>query len=253
MSAATITFGDVAENHAHMQKIGELHAKGYSLADLERLAARLAAEGVATELVRLDAQWAGNSDFAPAAVLIIRRGVQHVLGSTGPLQAEHAPLAVDKKALMRGRVVNKRARWNLCFDDIDQEPDYEAGKGRIVAYSHLPCTQRLRETIAEWTGDVLLKGEANYYYDIAKCGIGYHGDAERRKVFAVRFGASHLAPLYYQWYRDSSPVGDRIELVLNDGDMYVMSEKSVGFDWLKKKVPTLRHATGCAKFTAVKD
>ena len=44
-----------------------------------------------------------------------------------------------------------------------------------------------------------LKGEANYYYDIAKCGIGYHGDSERRKVVAVRLGAA--LPLYFQWYR----------------------------------------------------
>ena len=31
-----------------------------------------------------------------------------------------------------------------------------------------------------------------------------------------------------------------------------MSEKAVGFDWLKKKIPTLRHSTGCAKFTGIK-
>jgi hypothetical protein len=43
-----------------------------------------------------------------------------------------------------------------------------------------------------------------------------------------------------------------MKLVLGDGDMYVMSEKAVGFDWLKKKIPTLRHATGCDKFTVLK-
>ena len=33
--------------------------------------------------------------------------------------------------------------------------------------------------------------------------------------------------------------------------MYIMSEKAVGFDWLKKNTPTLRHSTGCAKFTGI--
>jgi hypothetical protein len=33
--------------------------------------------------------------------------------------------------------------------------------------------------------------------------------------------------------------------------MYIMSEKAVGFDWLKKIKPTLRHSTGCAKFTGI--
>ena len=31
--------------------------------------------------------------------------------------------------------------------------------------------------------------EGNYYYDLKKCGIGFHGDAERKKVVAIRVGA----------------------------------------------------------------
>jgi len=60
-------------------------------------------------------------------------------------------------------------------------------------------------------------------------------------------------PLYFKWFQNSQPVGEPIELILNDGDMYIMSEKAVGFDWLKKKIATLRHSTGCAKFTGVKN
>ena len=33
--------------------------------------------------------------------------------------------------------------------------------------------------------------------------------------------------------------------------MYIMSEKAVGFDWFKKITPTLRHSTGCPKFTGI--
>jgi hypothetical protein len=58
-------------------------------------------------------------------------------------------------------------------------------------------------------------------------------------------------PLYYRWYQNSLPVSEPIKVTLNDGDMYIMSEKAVGFDWLKKKVATLRHATGCSKYTDV--
>jgi len=254
-SVSTFTFGDVAENHARMQKIGTLHEKGYSVAQLKTLGEKLSEKGLTTKYVSLDAHWAGEEEVQEAGVLVIRKGVQHVLGTdtTLPLQEEHKDLDVDKKAFMKGRVVNKHARWNLCFDDEDQEPNYEDGKGRIVAYRHIPLTQKIRETIAEWTEDTLLKGEANYYYDLSKCGIGYHGDGERRKVFAIRIGASHEMPLYYQWFKNSEPVGYRIKLVLNDGDMYVMSEKAVGFDWLKKTVPTLRHASGTDSFTVIKE
>ena len=251
----TITYGDVAENHAKMQKIGTLHDNGYSIDKLRQIQLKLASYDLETELINLNAGL--DTTVVPtveaelASVLVIRRGVQFILGENGTteLMAENDALDMDKHALMRGRVVNKHARWNLCFADEDQEPDYESGKGRIVAWEHIPKMAKIRQVIAEWTEDVPLNAEANYYYDITKCGIGYHGDAERRKVVAVRMGAT--MPLYYKWFQNSEPISDPIEVLLNDGDMYIMSEKAVGFDWLKKKVPTLRHATGCSKYTGV--
>ena len=246
----TVTFGDVAENHAKMQKIGTLHENGYSIAQLLYIQEKLTGLGLETEMVDLNVGF--NESFSDAKVLVIRRGAQYILGeeTTEGLMAENDAQTMDKKAFMKGKVVNKVARWNLCFADEDQEPNYEDGKGRIVAWKHLPRMSRLRQVISEWTEDVLLNGEANYYYDISQCGIGFHGDGERRKVFAVRMGET--MPLYFRWYQLSEPVGEPIELILNDGDMYIMSEKAVGFDWLKKKIATLRHSTGSSKFTGIK-
>lgn len=245
----TITYGDVAENHARMQQIGTLHASGYSIEKIRQIQAKLNEQGLRTELIILNR--GPSAAFEPACVLVIREGVQHIFGKsdTTELIAENDKLTMDKHALMRGRVVNKHARWNLCFSDGDQEPDYASGKGRIVSWQHIPMMAHIRQVIAEWTDDVPLNAEANYYYDVSKCGIGYHGDAERRKVVAVRMGAS--MPLYYQWYQHSNPIGEPIEVSLGDGDMYIMSEKAVGQDWLKKNVATLRHATGCKKYTNV--
>jgi len=245
----TITYGDVAENHAKMQKIGTLHENGYSIEKLQQIKEKLDSRGLITELINLNTGF--DETFSQARVLIIRRGIQHIFGDSGTssVMEENDKLTMDKHALMRGRVVNKHARWNLCFADDDQEPNYEDGKGRIVSWSHIPMMSEIRRVISEWTEDVPLNAEANYYYDIKKCGIGFHGDGERKKVVAFRMGAS--MPLYYQWYQNSKPVGDRFVIELNDGDMYIMSEKAVGFDWLKKKIPTLRHATGSKKYTGV--
>lgn len=248
----TITFGDVAENHVGMEKIGELHHRGYSLETLEKVRSRLEGEGVECEMISLHTALEEEEEekVEEAYVLVIRRGVQHILKTedTREMMEENDKLKMDKHALMRGRVVNKHARWNLCFADEEQEPEYEKGKGRIVSWKHIPLVSRIRQVISEWTSsDELLNGEANYYYDIEKCGIGYHGDGERKKVFAVRMGAS--MPLYFQWYKYSKAIGFRIKVELGDGDMYMMSEKAVGFDWLKRNVATLRHATGCEKYT----
>ena len=246
----TITFGDVAENHAKMQKIGTLHDRGYSVGQLVQIQEKLSVLGLVTEMVDLNVGF--DETFSEAKVLVIRRGAQFILGEeTVGLIAENDALTMDTKAFMKGRVVNKVARWNLCFADEDQEPNYEDGKGRIVAWEHIPKMARIRQVISEWTEDVLLNGEANYYYDISQCGIGFHGDGERRKVFAVRMGET--MPLYFKWFQNSESVGVPFELILNDGDMYIMSEKAVGFDWLQKKIPTLRHSTGCSKFTGIKN
>jgi len=249
----TITFGDVAENHARMQKIGSLHESGYSIEKLKNIQEKLVGYGLETEMIDLNRGSDGSEfgeEFEKAKDLIIRRGGQFILGDEfNNLMAENDELCHDKMALMRGKVVNKIARHNLCFADLDQEPLYSEGKGRIVSWGRVSRISQIRQVISEWTEDVLLNGEANYYYDISKCGIGFHGDGERRKVFAIRMGET--LPIHFQWFRRSEPVGDPFIIDLNDGDMYIMSEKAVGFDWLKKIKPTLRHATGCRKYTQI--
>lgn len=188
-----------------------------------------------------------------ACVLVIHNAVNAILGQIGKtkedLFQEQANLNQDKKALMYGRVVNKHARWNLCFDTVGHEPDYENGKGSVIAYSQAPLTHYLKESLPTYFGAKAeaLKCEGNYYYDISKCGIGFHGDSERRKVIGVRLGAS--MPLHFQWFREGEPVGAQTLIPLEGGDIYLMNEKAVGTDWKSKKIFTLRHATGCDHFT----
>jgi hypothetical protein len=149
---------------------------------------------------------------------------------------------------MRGRVVNKVARWNNCFGDTAQEPDYEAGKGTVIAFSAVPRLRALREALPRWFGAKAkrLVAETNDYMDNRKCGIGYHGDSERRIVVCARFGAT--MPLVFQWFRDGQPVGAPLRLDLADGDVYAMSQKATGFDWKRRSILTLRHAAGARKY-----
>ena len=105
------------------------------------------------------------------------------------LYEELLALDYDKQALMYGRVVNKTARYNLCFSDIAQEPSYVDGKGRIVSFESVELLNKIRLSLGSIIGPassvlgmqgpkgVNLEAEANYYYDISKCGIGYHGDS----------------------------------------------------------------------------
>lgn len=264
-SIITLTLGDQAENHAGMEKLGELvkEGDGFNIEDLKNMKLKLEEIGIVCELVELELfQTISSIDDLEipkeAYVLIVRDGVNKILQNCSGFTHnnmfdEHMNLDLDKQAWMRGRVVNKHARWNLCFDTKGRAPDYENKQGRIISYDDIPVTKTLLTQIEKYFGQKAtnLKGEGNYYYDRSKCGIGFHGDSERRKVIGIRLGNGESMPLHYQWFKDGKPVGERIVLNLNGGDMYVMSEKAVGNDWKKRTKYTLRHATGCDKYTKI--
>ena len=257
-SAITITYGDCAENHVGMQKLGVLRPEGLTYSDLATARDRFERLGCRCELVDLVSRARAEDVFEgldpePAEVLVVRGAVDAILGEGGAdaLYTEQNGLPHDKKALMKGRVVNKLARHNLCFADRAQEPDYEAGRGRVVSYGEVPLTAAVRNALPPIFGEktAALYSEGNYYYDPAKCGIGFHGDSERRIVVAVRVGAD--IPLHFQWFYDRIPRGGRVELELRHGDMYAMSQKAVGTDWKRPSLPTLRHAAGAQRFLVI--
>ena len=246
-STITITFGDQAENHVGMQKIGQLADNGFSIEELRRTKQIFEERGCSCEFVDLNRFLPTGVEGDPAAVLIVRGGLNKILSELGDnvtqrFWEEQQALSPDTKAKMYGRVVNKHARYNLCFGESAQEPDYDHGKGRIVAFSQVPLLNRLRQEFPRYLGDkaTQLMAEGNYYYDVTKCGIGWHGDSERKRVIALRLGAS--LPLHYHCFSQGKAIGNRVELTIQNGDLYVMSEKATGWDWKKRKIATLRHA-----------
>ncbi|ELR14641.1 Mimivirus encoded protein, putative [Acanthamoeba castellanii str. Neff] len=244
----TITFGDQAENHAGMQILGQKASEGFTLEDLQTAKAWFEAQGVTVELHHLNEALPSKDAY----VLVARNGLKALMGDADAFHEEQAGLQKDSKAKMYGRVVEKRARHNLCFAASAQTPDYDSGKGTVVAFDQVPLLKKTRDALVDLLGDKAsgLVAEGNYYFDPSKCGIGFHGDAERCKVVAVRTGVA--LPLHYQWFLESKPVGQRVKLLLEHGDVYVMSEKAVGTDWKRRQVYTLRHAAGAKKFLTIK-
>lgn len=236
----TLTFSWSVENHARMQIIGAKSKQGYSRDDLDVMAHHAQARGFATELVALHDR--ATDALQPAYVLIIRGGASLAIEQRDQCECEHSDLLTELQSVPvdRQALVNKHAR-NACFADHDQ-PDLAHGRGTVINFARVPHINALREAIGQMhphTGGML--AELNAYYDLTKCGIGYHGD-KRREVIAVRVGAA--LPIYFQWFHRHQAVGPRIRIDLNDGDMYVMSDKAVGHDWRASSIFTLRHAVG---------
>ena len=245
MDTITLTFSEVVENYVGMQQIGVIAENGYSLVQLINIKKQFEALGCKTELININRFLNYELKGECGAFLWIKNGASKFV-DINELEKEQSNLDVDKKAFMYGRVVNKHARYNLCFDDKAQEPDYQNKKGRIVDYKSVPYTEKIKNNLKKIINEDL-KCEGNYYYDNSKCGIGWHGDAERKKVFGLRLGKKMC--LKYRWYKNSKQVSDTITFNLKSGDLYVMNEKATGNDWKMRSKYTLRHSAGCKKFT----
>lgn len=248
--AYTVTFGDRAENEAGMQIIGTLAPNGVTVAHLQQMRDQLVANGNNCKLVDLRQMLGGHVDEAlipVAKVLVIQNGVNSLMQDPSfeaALLAELQVMPKDTTTKSYGQVRNKHARHNNTMGDFAQQPDIANGMGTVVRFADYPNTNSIRNTLAALVNTPLV-AELNHYFDATTCGIGYHGDAERRIVVGVRLGAgANGMPLKFQWYKNHRPIGCNGRIMLNPGDVYIMSEKAVGFDCKRSSILTLRHAAG---------
>ena len=255
--AMTLTFGDQGENHAGMEVIGKAAEEGFNENDLRRVQEFLGGLGHATELIDLRDYATDRPEDAPApaaAFVLVIRGFL-TKARADQILKENLAFEWDKKLwnARQRKVQNKHARHNVCFDHVGRVADFENGKGTIIAYENVPGTydviRALPVLLGEKGTDMICEG--NLYFDVKKTGIGWHGDSERKKVVGLRIGAS--IPLKFRWWWRTKSFGTTLELMLNHGDAYIMSEKAVGWDWKNgvKYGPTLRHSAGAQKYTKV--
>jgi len=272
----TLTYGDVAESHVGMQQIGNMSEYGFSFADLQKAQIYFRSKGCETIIIKLNdflpengqddeegekflKQAKTEQDFQ-AYVLVARNGLKYLTNDNKGenLLTEMLFYEWDSKLYNKNKkiVQNKNARSNLNFDDHKQVSDFINAKGTTISWAEVPLVSTLRKHLNNAFGDSAnnLKCEGNKYSNIKEHGINFHGDSERRKVIGVRLGKS--MNMHWQWYYNGSPKGLNMSIILNPGDIYCMSEKAVGTDWMpnlskgwKKKRYALRHAAGAPKYT----
>jgi len=267
---ATLTFGEVAESHVGMQKIGKMAKKGFSIKDILKAGKYFKAKGCKVQIIHLNdflpkhvnnehekkqLKIAKDEEEYQAYVLVVRNAIS-VLSSDGSGDALLREILLydwDSKLFNEKKkiVQNKNARHNLNFSDEDQVAEFEAGKGTTVSWKYVPELYSTKQKIHNIFGESAkeLKCEGNLYYKVGKTGIGYHGDTERKKVIGLRLG--NTMTMHWMWYYNDKPRGLNVSIKLNKGDLYCMTEKTVGTDWREapKKRYTLRHAAGAPMYT----
>ena len=281
----SLTMAPGGENHRGNQLIGRMPVKGegFKHSDISLMAEQMQQNGYEIELLNLN-EMSGNATIKELCaedqgrLLIVRNWMNKA--TTTKIYDECTADQWDSKYLdpnkyrseivngeekrIRGRVMNKIARTNLCYvAGIEQEPEYLEGKGRIVDLNTKSTLSREVDLLRNELNDALKQGnsdskveinvvEGNRYYDLKKTGIGFHGDTERVVVICLTIGGGDNYPMRFNWFKGNMPVGNSIDIRLNDGDLYIMSEKAVGADWKLSGKYTLRHSAGCDKYTSLK-
>lgn len=254
----SLTMGDAGENHAGMEMCGSLQkpGTGHTTDDLKLIQTHMESLGKTCQYKDLSAF--GKS----AAVLIIRNYIDTSLQSKVFEELNSFEWDYKFKCPRRGIVLNKHARGNVVLlEGHEQEPDYENGKGRIVDSNKLTHLRNIKASIItdiqqpltnpnSTTKPIPYIMEGNRYYDFKKCGIGLHGDAERTRVICLSIGG-HQYPMRWVWFHNSKPVSQPYDVMLNSGDVYLMSEEAVGHKWKLRSQHTLRHAAGIDKYISL--
>jgi len=244
MSCITITLGDCSENHVGMEKIGNISEIGFTSDDLDIISNHFSGK----EIERIDlTSYLGNENYVgkKPELLIIRNAIEN----HSEIFTELNNLEWDAQYFdtRRQRVLNKHARTNLCFSDYSQTADFENKKGTVVNYDQVPQLSIAKNLLMDSINEQKLECEGNNYQNINKNGIGWHGDAERKKVMAFRLGET--MPICFNWFKESKSIGTKFTTQINSGDVYIMSEKTTGYDWKKRLIHTLRHSAGADKYT----
>lgn len=234
----TITASFSVENHVGNQIIGDIEDTGISQHDMNMYAKNMDKYDLDYTIYDLEkiAGIEGSNPDACYKVLVCRNFYNK---HADKLFNELVDLKWDDKYydVRRKRVLNKRARTNLCFADFRQQPDYENGKGRVYKIDDLPALNKYRRDLFTLTGNEY-NFEGNNYGE--KGYIGEHGDKERSTVVGLRLGKS--MNLTYRWFHQCQAISDFMVINLHHGDLYMMGNGAVGSDWKRRSLITLRHA-----------
>ena len=229
----TINFGDCVQSEKDMQLVGKRLPSGFSVDKLKEISKRV--QG--SELVDLSnsLRGAGLHYLPEAAVLVVRKGVETLLGSNAVvgIYKELRAMPKDKQSFIDGIVRNKMKRHNLCVADFSQAPDFPKGKGTVVCFDEYSHTAALRVALAELVGleATQLMADVDHYHDVQTCGISWHGKAERTIVIGTMFGGGSASmPLKFRWVHEKKQICEPISISLEAGDIYIMCNKTVGHD-----------------------
>jgi hypothetical protein len=270
MWSTSITFSKSTESHAGTTVHGTSATVGYDKVDIDRAVAWAEENGVKYESYALH-DLTGST--RKAHFLVLRDALGTLMGDpvngltsvTTEFLQEVVP-RLDDRFVNFQRVTQKKARQNAEIGPVGYASELAScplgsrpGKvlsGVVISYDILPNIKRIQQGLHRVLGAKAkdLLAEVNFYGQIRggtqkplkECGIGFHGDGERKDVVCVILGASK--EIHFNAFSGTRPIGERLIVEVGSADIYIMDEAATGNSWVKdRRVPDpqhYRHAAG---------
>lgn len=251
-----LTLGEQSEIHVGCPIIGDgLAEEGFTVEEL----VKFSKEFKDSKLVLLHKELPKNKQKGnEAAVLLIKGGVNTIMKDefyADKMMKEQDSIKYDKFYFdsRRKKKFNKIARHNTIFSSVSIEHNEDYSQSTVIGYNRVPYFAKLRARLPEVFGKKAeaLNSEGNHYYD-KKCGISWHGDGERKKVICCSLGTPTMLKFYWRQPKESIPCSKIFEFYVEHGDIYIMSGKATGWDWLKRSKYRVVHAAGAEKYVKIK-
>jgi len=254
-SRYALTLGEQSEIHVGCPITGDgLVEEGFTVEELKEFSEKFDE----VQFIKLHKKLPREvRDKNRAAVLVIRNGINLIMKDeeyANKMFEEQHSTEYDKFYFdnRRKKKLNKIARHNAIFGDEGKEHSEDYSQSTVISYDDVPLFKKLRKKLPKYFGDKAknLNSEGNHYYQKSS-GIGLHGDSERKIVICCCLGSSTTLVFKWREPRSSECFGKPFEFELNHGDIYIMSEKTTGWDWKKRSSYRLVHAAGNEKYTKV--
>jgi alkylated DNA repair dioxygenase AlkB len=252
MERYAITFGEAAIVHIGSAEIGKMKKEGFTVKELLEIQSKF---DTGAEFIDLSSKLPKKlRKDNMAGVLVIRDGLNKIFNrkkAADKFLNEQKEISYDKKyyCTRTKKTKNKQARYNIVFGDENIQASEDYKTFTIKSFNDLKYLRKLRKKLGKVLGVKAkkLNAEGNFYYS-DKSGIGFHGDAERKIVVCLSLGDP--TTLRYCWREsgNSQLYGKPIDIEINHGDIYIMSEKATGFDWRSRSKTRLVHAAGNKKY-----
>lgn len=254
----SLTIGNGGENHTGMEFLGNLRKKGEGW-DIDTL---LRVKAIAehylkkeVELINLNEHCLEGVEIPEkcekpkdAYLMIIRNYLHEDIHKDFIKELQSYEWDRKYYDVRRKKVLNKRARENVCYGKKSREANYKNKQGTIIGFDQSPLVKTLLDSVEILTKDKELIVEGNGYGD--GCGIGPHGDTERVCVACLRVGES--MPMKFGMFWNCLLRGKSFQTTINGGDLYFMSEEAVGAEWKRKSKWIWRHCAGAPKYLKMK-